>query len=109
MKIRVGIRDHWTKADSPVQQSISGLTRVIGLPVDVTLDASLLWHELGQSCTDPDTFVPSIVGVVIDWVDRMTYMLEDDDNAVWSEHLLEACGRTLKVRVAVSQSPFVCT
>ena len=104
MKIRVGFRDHWEKADSQAQKSISALTQVIGLPVDVTLEAPMLWRELGKKCPDPDTFVPSIVGVVIDWADRMVYRLEDDANAAWTEQLLETCGRNLKARVDVSLS-----
>lgn len=53
LEIRVGLRDHWETANSPVQESISALSDVIGLSVDVTLEAPMLWRELEKHFSDP--------------------------------------------------------
>jgi len=103
LKIRVGLRDHWEKANSPVRESISALSEVVGLPVDVALEAPMLWRELGKHYSDQGIFVPTVVGVVKSWTECMNTRLGDDAHAAWTEQLLETCGRSLEVQVDVSR------
>lgn len=97
-------RDLWEKEDCPAQKSISALKTLLGLPINIQLEPSILWSELQKYYPDQSTFVPSIISVVKAWTDCLTNRLADDANAAWTEQLLEHVnknGRTLKTRVEV--------
>lgn len=99
------LREIWEKADSPPQKSIAALRDLLGLPVAIQLDFTILWSELQKYYPDQNTFVPSITAVVETWTDCLARRLADDANAAWTEQLLEhvnRSGRTLKARVEVS-------
>ena len=104
LRIRVDLRDHWEKPDSPVQGSISTLSQVIGLPVEVTLETPMLWRELGKHYPEHDTFIPSVVEIVKSWAECLISRLEDDANEAWVEHLLEVCGTRLRAIIEVSRN-----
>ena len=99
------LRDHWEKGDCPPQKSIAALRDLLGLPVTIQLDSTILWSELQKYYPDQSTFVPSITAVVKIWTDCLATRLADDANAAWTEQLLERVnrsGKTLKARVEVS-------
>lgn len=105
MKIRVDLRDHWEKKDCPAQKSIAGLKDLLGLPIKIQLEPSILWNELQKFYPDQSTFVPSIITVVKAWIDCLAKRLADDANAAWTEQLLEHVhqnGKSLTARVEVS-------
>lgn len=102
LKIRMDLRDLWDKEDCQAQKSISALKTLLGLPINVQLEPSILWNELQKYFPDQNTFVPSITAVVKAWVDCLADRLADDANAAWTEQLLDYVNettRTLKARV----------
>ena len=104
LKIRVDLRDHWENENSPVQKSIAALSQLLGLPVSINLEASMLWADLENYFPDQATFIPSIAGVVKAWTDCLAARLENDANAAWTEQLLELVnqgGRVLRSRIKV--------
>lgn len=103
------LRDLWDKEDCQAQKSISALKTLLGLPINVQLEPSILWNELQKYFPDQNTFVPSITAVVKAWVDCLADRLADDANAAWTEQLLDYVNettRTLKARVEVSLAAF---
>ena len=105
MKVKIGLRDLWQKPDAPAQTAIKDLKEVLGYQVDVSIDIARLWSELQHLYPNPETFVPSIVSAVQAWAECLTAGLEDEDNATWTEKLLELVmehGSVVKARVEVS-------
>lgn len=105
MKIRIDLRDHWEKEDCPAQKSISALKAILGLPINIQLEPSILWGELQKYYPDQDSFVPSITTIVKAWTDCLTKRLADETNEAWTEQLLEYVnqhGKNLTARVEVS-------
>ena len=99
------LRDLWERADCPPQKSIADLRDLLGLPVTIQVDFTILWSEIQKYYPDQSTFVPSITAVVKAWTDCLARRLADDANATWTEQLLEHANRsggTLKARVEVS-------
>ena len=103
--IRRGLRDNWEKPEAPARLAISNVTKLLGLEVSVDLDTTLLWVELEKSFPDKETFIPTIVGIVHEWVRCLTDRLEEDSNAQWTDKLLEHLGRfgggSLRAKVEV--------
>lgn len=102
------LRDHWEKDDCPAQKSITALKELLGLPVTIQLEPSILWSELQKFYPDQAIFVPSITAVIKTWTDCLARLLADDANANWTEQLLEHVnqgGRNMKARVEVG--PFI--
>lgn len=98
------LRDHWEKDDCPAQKSIADLKELLGLPVTVQLDVSILWSELQKFYPDQTNFVPMITAVVKTWTDCLAKRLADDANADWTEQLLEYANqgsKNMKARVEV--------
>ena len=107
LKVRIGLRDLWESPNAAAQKAIQALKEVVGYQVEVSIDIALLWSELQRFYPDPETFVPSITTVVQDWAECLTARLENDDNAAWTEKLLEVLmerGTVVKARLEVSLS-----
>ena len=91
-----------------MQKSISELSDLIGLSVNITLETFLLWPELQKYFPDQTTFVPSVVDLVRLWVSCLTTKLEDESNAQWTDRLLDEIkdgGQVLKAQLRVSFFP----
>ena len=104
LKVRTDLRDQWEKEDCPAQKSIAALKDLLGLPVTIQLEPSILWSDLQKFYPDQNNFVPSITAVIKTWTDCLAKRLADDANAAWTEQLLEhvnQSGRNLKSRVEV--------
>ncbi len=98
------LRDHWEVEYCPAQKSIAALKDLLGLPVIIQLETSILWSNLQKFHPDQGTFVPSITAVVKTWADCLAERLADDANAAWTEQLLEYVnqkGKDLRARVEV--------
>lgn len=105
IKIRRDLRDRWETADSPAQKSIAQLKDVLGLQVRVDFEVQMLWAELQKFFPDTETFIPTVAGVIQDWMECVRQRLEDDANADWTETFLEYVGSGrggLKLTVQVS-------
>ncbi|MCJ1280348.1 hypothetical protein MMC21_008175 [Puttea exsequens] len=112
MRIRMDLRTHWETTDSAAQKSILALKSLIGLPVSVILDPSILWSELHSYYPDPAIFIPSIISLVQVWADVLAARLEDEGNAKWTDllltHLMQR-GSDLRVRVEAGGGTLVST
>lgn len=104
MKIRTDLRDQWEKEDCAAQKSIAALKDLLGLPVTIQLEPSILWSDLQKFYPDQNNFVPSITAVIRTWTDCLAKRLADDANAAWTEQFLEhvnQSGKNVKSRVEV--------
>ncbi|MCJ1239859.1 hypothetical protein MMC14_007857 [Varicellaria rhodocarpa] len=102
LKIRLDLRDHWEKIDSPVQKAISELYNLIGVPVAITLETPVIWAELQRYFPNHATFIPSIVDTTKTWIKCLTVKLEDDTHPDWTDRFLDEVkesGQALKVRI----------
>ncbi|KAJ2994763.1 hypothetical protein NUW58_g1469 [Xylaria curta] len=89
LKLQVGIRDSWDKADAPVQAAIKKLKEVIGVRVTVNPEWSILHTELGPFYPDKAAFVPSVAGAVEACCDALSALVDEDANIEWVNALLE--------------------
>ncbi|EFQ31761.1 hypothetical protein CGRA01v4_04793 [Colletotrichum graminicola] len=89
LKVKVAIRDHWTKEDSHLQQSLKSLQDVLGLEVDVNPEWQLLLAELDAGYTDRADAVIAVAGTVEAWCRAAAELLDDRKNEEWTETLLE--------------------
>ncbi|GJC77715.1 hypothetical protein ColLi_00553 [Colletotrichum liriopes] len=89
LKVKVAIRDHWTKDDSHLQQSLKALQEVLGLEVDVNPEWQLLLSELDAEYTDKADAVIAVAGTVEAWCRAATELLDDAKNEEWTETLLD--------------------
>ncbi|KAK4695764.1 hypothetical protein P7C71_g2047, partial [Lecanoromycetidae sp. Uapishka_2] len=89
MKVRVDLRDLWDKEDCPAKKSISALKELIGLPVTVMMEPTILWSELQKHYPDQGTFIPSLTAVIQAWADVLKAKLADESNSEWTDNFLE--------------------
>lgn len=102
-RIKLGIRDLWTKPDSKLQTTIGELKALLGHDVLIEPEWALLWTALGKYFPDPGTFVPAIANVVTAWCKSMMELAEDDRNSAWTDQLLEKLSpsRGMKIMIEV--------
>lgn len=100
-RIKINIRDLWTKDDSKLQKSISELKTLIGYDVHCEPEFALLWTALGKHFPDPGTFIPAISSVVISWCKAMVDLAEDERNAAWTDELLEKLTQTHALKLII--------
>lgn len=89
LKVQVGIRDLWNKADSDVQKQLKALHELLGYEVVVDPEWPLLLTELEAVYPDKGVFVAAVAGMVTIWCKAMGELLEDEENEEWTEGLLE--------------------
>ncbi|OBR16028.1 hypothetical protein CH63R_01208 [Colletotrichum higginsianum IMI 349063] len=89
LNVKVAIRDHWTKEDSYLQQSLRTLQDVLGLEIDTAPDWHLLLTELEPTYTDKADAVAAVAATVEAWCRAATEILDDSKNEDWTETLLE--------------------
>ncbi|KAK1638908.1 hypothetical protein BDP81DRAFT_422955 [Colletotrichum phormii] len=89
LRVKVAIRDHWTKEDSYLQQALKTLRDVLGLDVDVTPDWQILLTQLDSEYADKTDFAAAVAGTVEAWCRAATELLEDDKNEEWTDTLLD--------------------
>ena len=105
MKARIGFRDLWENPNAPARKALKALYELLGYQIDVEIDAPKLWSDLSTYYPDPETFAPNITGIVQAWADCLAARLQDDNNAEWTEKLLELLtekGSTVRARMEVS-------
>ncbi|KAI0424107.1 hypothetical protein F5Y09DRAFT_154189 [Xylaria sp. FL1042] len=89
IKVQVGIRDAWDNQDSPVQKAIKKFKEVVGVPVSVVPEWSLLITELGPFYPDKEILVLSVAAAVEACVIALTTLTDDEASSEWAESLLE--------------------
>ncbi|KAI0121681.1 hypothetical protein BJ170DRAFT_132890 [Xylariales sp. AK1849] len=96
LKVQVGIRSSWERAEAPVQKALKDLKDLLGIDVIIQPEWPLLLAELDSSYPDKSTFAPSIAGCVQAWCTALTALLDDSANEKWADTLLDhANGRLL--------------
>ncbi|KIW02700.1 uncharacterized protein PV09_06138 [Verruconis gallopava] len=88
-RVRVNVRDLWSKDESDVQKAILEVKKLIGYDLLVEPEWQILWTELHQHYDEPGGFVPDIARVFIAWTRSICDIAEDDSNGSWIEALLE--------------------
>ncbi|KAH6854087.1 hypothetical protein B0I37DRAFT_388235 [Chaetomium sp. MPI-CAGE-AT-0009] len=104
LKAQVGIRDHWTNADSPVQTSLRELQELLGRTVVVEPEWPLLIAELDTFYVDKTNLVTVVAGCIRAWAKSMTELLDDAAHAEWTEEVLVKVTARMRVFVEVSTS-----
>lgn len=105
MNIRIGLRDHWEDPNAPAQKALKILTDLLGYSVDVEIDLPKLWSDLHKYYPDPGSFAPNLAQILQTWAECLTTRLQDEENAVWTEKLLELVTQrraAVRARVVVS-------
>ncbi|KAH6619405.1 hypothetical protein B0J18DRAFT_243696 [Chaetomium sp. MPI-SDFR-AT-0129] len=102
LKIRVGVREHWTKEDSPLQTTLRDLQALLGHKVVVEPEWPLLADKLDAFYTDKTTLVVVVAGCIQTWARCMFELLEDPVNEDWTEKVLEKVPVRMDVFVEVS-------
>jgi len=77
-----------------VQKTFAEVRSLIGYPVRLEPEWSLLWTELQSCFPDTGTFVPIIANTIVSWCRTLAALAEDDSNSEWTEELLEKLSRT---------------
>ncbi|KAL8746052.1 MAG: hypothetical protein Q9190_001890 [Brigantiaea leucoxantha] len=103
-KVCADLSDKWDDQDSPVQRSIRTLSELVGVPVNIDLEATKLWNQLQKYYPDGDTFVATITSIVRSWTEALTSRLENNDNSSWMEDFLSKVGGAVKARVETISS-----
>lgn len=103
-RLKIDIRDNWTKEESTLQKAQKVLADLIGYQIHSEPEWHMLWAELQPNFPDMSTFIPSISSIVTAWCNALTTILDDDKNSEWTEQLLEELSNTntLKIRLEVS-------
>jgi hypothetical protein len=104
MRVKVGIRDLWSKDDTEVQKAIAEVKQLIGHEVSIEPEWQLLWAELQKHYEDNSRFVPDVVQVVVTWCRSLCEMAEEESNEEWTETMLEKlkAAHVLKVLLDVN-------
>jgi len=78
MKVRVAVRDSWTKEDSAIQTSIRRLTELLGVPIDIEPDWPHLIAEIGDQYYDTSIFANAVIACVTAWLRSLVDLLDAD-------------------------------
>jgi hypothetical protein len=105
LKAQVAIRDNWTKADSPFQNALHSLQKLLGHEVAIDPEWPLLVAELDPFYEDKANLVIVVAGCVQVWAKSMFELLDDSANEAWTEQVLEKVPVRLRAYVEVASSP----
>ncbi|KAL1837816.1 hypothetical protein VTJ49DRAFT_3381 [Mycothermus thermophilus] len=104
LKAKLGIREHWTKEDSPVQQALRGLQELLGHEVVIDPEWPLIVATLDPLYQDKTNLVAVVAGCVQAWAKSMAELLDNSANETWTEQVLEKVSVRLRAFVEVSSS-----
>jgi hypothetical protein len=110
LKVQVGIRDHWSNKDSPLQKSLQELNELLGHTASVDPEWPQLLAELDSFYADKNNFVAIIAGCVQTWAKSLMELLEDTAHEEWTETLVERtaeAGSLLRVFLEVRYAHYV--
>lgn len=100
----MGVRDHWTKEDSPLQASLRSLQELLGHAVVIEPEWALLVAELDTFYADKANLVAVVAGCVQVWAKSMTELLDDSAHEAWTEKVLEKVPVRMRVFVDIASS-----
>ncbi|KAK7426104.1 hypothetical protein QQZ08_007414 [Neonectria magnoliae] len=107
LKAKVAVRDHWEKADSPVQKAIKEVKELLGLNVHCEPEWPILISELKTVYEDKAQLIGAVVGILQTWFATLAEILDDSSQDAWSENVVEKINELtskLKLTVEVSET-----
>ncbi|KAK6503865.1 hypothetical protein TWF481_008868 [Arthrobotrys musiformis] len=106
VKVRMGVRDLWEPAGSPLNQAINAISSNIGKQIEIVVDWGMLWTVFGHQHPDPGTFIPYFEEAAKIWAACLQERLDNDTLESWTDELLEkvkaAGGSYIKLEIGVS-------
>lgn len=105
LKVKIALRDHCEKPDSPLQKSIKEVKDLLGLDVYCEPEWSIIVSDLERAYDDKGQLVQAVVGVLHAWFVTVAELMDDESHEAWSEKVVEKVrefASRLKVVVEVS-------
>ena len=87
-----------------MQKAMKELSDIIGIPVTIQWEWSMIWSQLENSFPDKTIFVPTMNSVISAWQSSLKTKLEDEHDEGWSDRFLEE----VKGQQALVVRPEVC-
>ena len=87
-----------------MKKAVKELSDVIGIPVTIQWEWSMIWSQLENFFPDKTIFVPTINSIISVWQSSLQTKLEDKDEEGWSDKFLEE----VKGKQALVVRPEVC-
>ena len=87
-----------------MEKAVKELSDVIGIPVTIQWEWSMIWSQLENFFPDKTIFVPTINSIISVWQSSLQTKLEDKDEEGWSDRFLEE----VKGKQALVVRPEVC-
>ncbi|KAI1411527.1 hypothetical protein F5Y13DRAFT_55423 [Hypoxylon sp. FL1857] len=103
LEVQVGIRDHWDKADAPVQAARSAVRELLGIDVVIEIVWEFLIINLGDDYPNKSAFVPSIAKGVQIFLDVLREILDSEISTEWTDTLLERATSGLRIFIDISK------
>ncbi|KAI0118071.1 hypothetical protein F4776DRAFT_672958 [Hypoxylon sp. NC0597] len=103
LNVLVGIRDHWDRADAPVQTARSAVSELLGIDVSIEIAWDLLILNLDDGYPDRSIFVPSVAKGVQTFLEVLREILDSEISTEWTDTLLERAGGSLRLFIDVSK------
>ncbi|KAI0836184.1 hypothetical protein F5Y06DRAFT_274413 [Hypoxylon sp. FL0890] len=103
LEVQVGIRDHWDRADAPVQIARSAVRELLGIDVVIEIAWDLLILDLDEDYSDKSIFVFSIAKQVQTFLDVLRDILDSEISTEWTHTLLERASGGLRLFIGTSK------
>ncbi|KAF2807624.1 uncharacterized protein BDZ99DRAFT_522249 [Mytilinidion resinicola] len=104
-RLKIDIRDNWSKDDTKLQKSQKALSDLVGYKINCEPEWHMLWAEMQPHCPDTSTFIPSVCAIVSAWCDALTTLLDDEKNEKWADKVLEELSKTNRVKIRLEVLP----
>ncbi|KAL2154563.1 hypothetical protein VTH82DRAFT_3239 [Thermothelomyces myriococcoides] len=103
---RATIHEHWEREDSPLQQSLGKLQKILCRPITIEPEWALLLHDLGESENYPDdaTSIVTIASCVQALATAMADLLADPEFREWSDTVRSKTVPQMRVFIEVAIS-----
>ncbi|KFA73889.1 hypothetical protein S40288_00911 [Stachybotrys chartarum IBT 40288] len=113
LKVKIGIRDVWSRDGTPLRKAIASVKDVLGLDIVCEPDWVLLLAALGEAYPDKADFVTAVTSTVQVWFEALHDLLDGGASEDWTEALLDRLKETysqlsvfLDVRKTERERPF---
>ncbi|KAI0880932.1 uncharacterized protein GGS22DRAFT_192769 [Annulohypoxylon maeteangense] len=103
LRVRLGLREYWEDANTPVQVARSAVKQLLGIDVVFIVEWELLIVELDEHYPDKSTLVPSISVGVQAFLNGLREILDSEVDPEWTDTLLERCNGSLKLLIGISE------
>jgi hypothetical protein len=106
LKVKVALRDHWEKADSPLQKSIQDVKALLGLDVYCEPQWPIIISDLEKLYDDKGQLTQAVIGLLHTWFVTIAELMDDESHEAWSENVVEKIREfTSRLKLNVEVSP----